>query len=112
MGSVLTFRDRPKTAGREGLEASELRFSGFMQHLPGLAWIKDLQGRYIYANDAAEKAFRKSRAELDGKTDEEVFDPETAKQFRENDHKALDSRTGIQVIETLTDDCGASATPS
>ena len=108
MGSVLTFRDMTeKQQAAEALEASELRFSGFMQHLPGLAWIKDLQGRYIYANDAAEKAFRKSRAELYGKTDEEVFDPETAKQFRENDHKALDSRTGIQVIETLTDDCGA-----
>ena len=42
----------------EALRASEQRFAGFMQHLPGLAWIKDLQGRYVYANDAAAKAFR------------------------------------------------------
>ena len=46
-----------------------------MQHLPGLAWIKDLQGRYVYANDAAVRAFRTPRGELYGRTDEEVFPP-------------------------------------
>ncbi|TMQ35060.1 MAG: response regulator, partial [Planctomycetota bacterium] len=33
------------------LRESEQRFARFMQYLPGLAWIKDLQGRYVYAND-------------------------------------------------------------
>src|SRR5262249_22651099 len=37
----------------EALRATEQRFAMFMQHLPGLAWIKDLKGRYVYANDAA-----------------------------------------------------------
>ena len=72
-----------------------------MQHLPGLAWIKDLQGRDVYANDAAEMAFHTSRAKLYGKTDDEIFPPETAAQFRENDRRALASGTGEQAIETL-----------
>jgi PAS domain S-box-containing protein len=88
------------------LRASEERFARFMRHLPGLAWIKDLQGRYVYANDAAEKAFRTPRAELYGKTDEEVFPPETFAQFKENDRRALASETGVQVIETLKHDDG------
>lgn len=85
----------------QALRQSEQRFARFMQHLPGLAWIKDLQGRYVYANDAAETAFHTSRAQLYGKTDDEIFPPETAGQFRENDRRALASGTGEQVIETL-----------
>jgi two-component system CheB/CheR fusion protein len=85
----------------ERLRHSELRFSRFMQQLPGLAWIKDLNGRYVYVNDAAEKAFGVRMTNLVGKTDEEVFPPETAAQFREHDRRALASETGIQTIEIL-----------
>ena len=47
----------------EALRRSEQRFARFMQHLPGLAWIKDSQGRYVYANEAAERAFGTPRDE-------------------------------------------------
>lgn len=86
----------------EVLRDSERRFARFMQHLPGLAWIKDLQGCYVFANEAAQKAFQRSQPELYGKTDEEVFPAETARRFRDNDREALASATGIQVIETLS----------
>ena len=77
-----------------------------MQHLPGLAWIKDSQGRYVYANEAAERAFGTPRERLYGRTDEEVFPPETAAQFRENDRRALEAGAGVQVIETLEHEDG------
>lgn len=38
---------------RDALAQTEARFVGFMQHVPAAAWIKDLQGRYVYANDDA-----------------------------------------------------------
>ena len=85
----------------EALRQSEERFARFMQHLPGLAWIKDLQGRYVYANVAAEKAFNTPLEKLFGKTDAEVFPPEVATQFMQNDQRALIEGTGVQVIETL-----------
>jgi PAS domain S-box-containing protein len=88
-------------AAEEAHLESERRFAGFMQHLPGLAWIKDLQGRYVYVNDAAAAAFRARREALHGKTDDEVFPPETAAQFRENDRRAITSGAGIQTIERL-----------
>jgi PAS domain S-box-containing protein len=80
---------------------SERRFVRFMHHLPGLAWIKDLQGRYVYANDAAVQAFETTREELYGRTDADIFPPETAAQFRENDQLAVRSGGGVQMIETL-----------
>lgn len=89
------------------LGESEQRFARFMQHLPGLAWIKDCEGRYVYVNDAAEKAFRTPRAELYGKTDREIFPPETAEQFQQNDRLALSLAAGGQTIETLEHADGA-----
>ena len=46
----------------EKVREQQQRFARFMQHLPGLAWIKDTQGRYVYANEAAEKRFARHRA--------------------------------------------------
>jgi PAS domain S-box-containing protein len=83
------------------LRESEQRFSGFMLHLTGLAWIKDLEGRYVFANDAALRIFQRAPAELYGKTDDELFEPPTAAQFKENDRQALASGTGVQVVETF-----------
>jgi len=90
----------------EALRQSEERFAWFMQHLPGLAWIKDIQGHYIYANAAAEKAFKTPRAGLYGKTDQDIFPPEVAAQFKMNDERALTDGRGVQVIETLKHDDG------
>lgn len=80
---------------------SDQRFAKFMRHLPGLAWIKDLEGRYVFANDAAEKAFGLPRERLYGKTDEEVFPAETAARYRQNDQRAVLNPSGIRVVETL-----------
>ena len=72
-----------------------------MDQLPGLAWIKDLQGRYVYVNDAAEKAFRTSRADLYGKTDDMIFPAEIAAAFKQNDLRAVANGAAVKVIETL-----------
>jgi PAS domain S-box-containing protein len=90
----------------EALRKSEDLFSRFMQHLPGLAWIKDHSGRYLYVNDAAEKAFNRSRQMLYGKTDAEVFPPEIAAQFSQNDERAFTESAGLQTVEELTQSDG------
>ncbi|HLO28527.1 MAG TPA: PAS domain S-box protein [Anaerolineales bacterium] len=98
---VVTLDITERKQVEESLRQSEERFARFMQHLPGLAWIKDVQGHYVYANAAAEKAFSTSREKLYDKTDEEVFPPEVATQFKKNDEQALMDPTGVQVVETL-----------
>jgi len=89
-----------RTRAEEVLRASEQRFARFMQQLPGLAWIKNLEGRYAYVNDAAAAAFGHAKNDLYGRTDEEIFPPETAQQFRENDRLAL-GEGGRMAIEEL-----------
>lgn len=88
-------------AAERALRTSEDRFARFMQSLPGLAWIKGLDGRYVFVNDAAEKAFGRPRKEIYGHSDPQIFSPETARQFTQNDRLAMASVTGLQFIETL-----------
>lgn len=102
VGIDITSRKEAERALRE----SEQRFSRFMQHLPGLAWIKDIDGRYIYANESAERAFGVAGPKLYGKTDEEIFPAETAEQFRTHDRRAVESGTGIQIMESMVEDDG------
>ena len=106
--SIARCRRELEDRGRieSALRDSEHRFSMFMEHLPGLAWIKDADGRYVFVNEAAERAFRKSKAELYGKCDDELFPSETAKQFSENDRRAWVDNASVETIETLDHDDG------
>lgn len=90
----------------EALRKSEELFSRFMQHLPGLAWVKEVDGRYVYANDAAERAFRTPREQLYGESDAALFSPEVAEAFVANDQRALTEGMGVQAVETLEHEDG------
>ena len=99
-------RDPAATIGAHGRLDPERRFAAFMAHLPGLAWIKDAAGRYVFANDPALAAFRRTREQLYGRTDREIFPPATAEQFRANDERALKLGSRLRAIETLEHDDG------
>jgi len=88
-------------AATEALYASEDRFTRFMHSLPGLAWIKDAEGRYVYANDSMVRAYQKTPEELYGLTDADFLPAETAAEFMENDRRAMSEPAGLQLIETL-----------
>ncbi len=82
------------------LRASEERFSAFMRHLPGVAFIKDLEGRYLYYNDASERLFGRKPSEFVGKTDPEIW-PETHEEYRANDRKVIESGTHAEFVESV-----------
>lgn len=107
IGAAKVARDiTAQKQANDALRESEQRFAQFMQHLPGLAWVKDLEGRYVFVNDSAARAFQKTPAELLGKLDEEIFSPETARQFRENDRRVIATGIGGEMVETLRQDDG------
>ena len=49
---------------------------------------------------------RTYRQDLYGKSDEQIFPPDVAAQFRENDLRALASETGIHTVEQLEHEDG------
>ncbi|HSJ98820.1 MAG TPA: PAS domain S-box protein [Myxococcota bacterium] len=102
IGAIALFVDISKgKRTQEALHESEQRFARFMHHLPGLAWIKDLEGRYLFVNEATERAFQRTRAEIYGRTDAEILPRDTAERFTRNDRQALATAAGMEAVETL-----------
>ena len=52
---------------------SDRLFAAFMNNLPALAWIKDVQGRYLYLNEAFSKAFGVDPSQWRYKADRDVL---------------------------------------
>src|SRR4030095_8302608 len=67
----------------------------------GAAWIKDSSGRYIYANETAQRIFDTPIDKLKDKTDDEIFPAPVAEQFKLNDRLAIERLQNNLTIETL-----------
>lgn len=86
---ALEERERAEGALRE----SERRLHAFWNNNPSLIFIKDVAGRYLYANESFQKALGVKGRRFQGKTDEELFSREQAAAFRANDQAVL--RAGV-----------------
>jgi len=91
---------RRKQAER-ALKKSRQLFDWFMKHLPALAFMKDLNGRYIFYNDATKSFFGNPPEERIGKTDAELWPAEVAETLRENDQKVMSTGKSLTVVETV-----------
>ncbi|MDO9529093.1 MAG: CHASE domain-containing protein [Syntrophales bacterium] len=91
---------------QEALQDSEERFRLFMDHFPGVAFIKDIEGHYVYANKGYEKRRNLKKEDWYGKTDEELWPPETVTQFKETDELVISEGRSVQTIDMVPDDQG------
>ena len=90
----------------ETLRRSERTFSAFMSHLPGVAFIKDLNGKYVYYNQASWPLMRISPEDVVGKTDEDVWPPDDAARHRANDTLVIESGRTMEFVEPVTQSDG------
>lgn len=80
----------------ERLRESEIRFSLFMQHLPGVAFMKDLQGRLTFVNQKWEKIANVKAEEALGRSFNELWPARTAPPC------AADGKNGVaETIERI-----------
>ena len=93
----ITARKLAEEAARE----SELRFETFMNHTPVIAFIKDVEGRYHYANEPCLQFLNKERAELYGRTNHELFPAAIADPLRACDQMVTGNSESLQTVETL-----------
>ncbi|HKP04763.1 MAG TPA: PAS domain S-box protein [Chthoniobacterales bacterium] len=82
----------------EAIRASEHRFSLFMDNLPGFAWIKDADGRYVYANKTVRKMVMNGR-DWFGKTAAQMWPAEFAASYEANDRQVLETKAPKEVVE-------------
>lgn len=82
------------------LIASEERFQLFMKHSPASAYIKDIDGRYIFVNRALSEDFSVPISEWIGKTDFDLFPSVEVTPIRRNDLKVLETKQTMRFEET------------
>ena len=91
--SLGAMRERAaRQAAELALRESEQRFALFMRHLPGVAVMRDREGRYLFMNEAWEEAMQLDRADLLGKTPMECFPEASAQELLSGDREVV--RTG------------------
>ncbi len=73
----------------EALQASEHRYSAFLNSTTDLAFIKDEESRYVVVNKANQDFFGKAEHEIIGKTDFELMPAHAAENCRTSDLEAL-----------------------
>jgi PAS domain S-box-containing protein len=95
-GTSTDIEDRKQA--EEALRKSEKLFAVFMDQLPGFAWMKDIEGRYVYVNKK-ESELDAYRAGAIGKTDAELWPAEIASAYRANDRQVITTRKAVQVVE-------------
>jgi len=79
------------------LTESEARFQSFMDNSPAVAFIKDEEGRYVYANQLFERLF--ARVDWRGKNDFDFWPKEIAETLRKNDVEVLTKGQSTEFIE-------------
>ena len=84
----------------ERVRLSEGRLQAFMNNSPSMMFIKDLKGRYLHVNQQFTRAFGLERNSIISRTDADIFTPEQAAQFQENDARVLVAGTPLEVEES------------
>ena len=87
----------------EALLRSREQFETFMENVPGFAWIKDLDGRYVYLNKQA-LASLPSGADWKGKKAAQLWSPDLAARFDAADSAVITAGSLTEIIEPETNE--------
>jgi PAS domain S-box-containing protein len=82
------------------LRLSERRMQEVLENVPAVVYLKDSQGRYIFANNHFQELFIKTNEQIIGKTDHDLFPAAHADAFRENDKRVLEAGHALEFEET------------
>ena len=86
---------RAERQAAQALRASEERFASFMSYLPAVAVMRDPQGRYVYMNEAWERAMALRREDLIGQTPYDCFPAKDASRLLADDRRVLETGEAV-----------------
>jgi PAS domain S-box-containing protein len=103
-GVFFDITERRKIA--EALRESEKRFASFMRYLPGIAFMRDLQGRYLFVNETWKRIHPPQPGAGTGTANTEVTPSQPPGQFSENDRRVITQGEPVQSIQEIPQDDG------
>ncbi|MCL4385490.1 MAG: PAS domain-containing protein [Cyanobacteria bacterium] len=74
------------------LKKMSVQVETILDSFPYKAWLKDKEGHFLAVNELLAKSVFKSKKEMIGKTDFDIYPEEHAKRFREDDLAIMNSR--------------------
>ena len=99
-GAIGLIRD---VTGRHEAEArareSRELFESYMAHIPGVAFVKDGEGRHVFANRLFEQTHGLTPRSWEGKFDGDIFPPDTAERFRKHDLEVLAGGHAVRMVD-------------
>ena len=96
--------DRKETQAK--LQQSEAQLQAFLENSPNLIFLKDRQGRYLYANKEFKRALRITEKQIEGKKDEELFSAKQAAVFQTNDRQVIEAGVPMEFEEVALHEDG------
>jgi PAS domain S-box-containing protein len=106
-GIVIDITERKQV--ESALQTSDNRFRAFMDNSPSIAWIKDEDGCHVYLSQSYEQRFGVSLEAWSGKTDFDLWPPDMAQKFRDNDLQVLRDGQPRQFFEETRDADGTTS---
>ncbi len=82
------------------LREYEGRIRSLMDHLPQRIFLKDRNSAYLFANETFGRDLHRDVSEIAGKSDYDLFPPETAERFISDDRRILESGIAEEREET------------
>ncbi|MBI1783909.1 PAS domain S-box protein, partial [Candidatus Sumerlaeota bacterium] len=83
----------------DALLVSEQRLQAILDNSPAVIFLKDLEGRYLLVNRQFELIFHRNRADILGKSDQEIFPGEFGEDFRKNDRMVIEVGHAVEFEE-------------
>ena len=84
----------------EQLRQSEQKLSDILENVDAFIYLKDMQGRYLFANRPVRDLFGATMDEVVGQGDERFFDVDTVHQIIQNDQRVLALGETLRTEET------------
>ncbi len=85
-----------RKAAEKNWRETEYLLRGLLENSSSSIFIKDLQSRYMLFNRQYEKGVGLSREEILGKSDYDMFPPDVARRYVEEDEQVLTSKTNLR----------------
>lgn len=83
------------------MRTSSQQLQAIIDNTTAVVYAKDLEGRYLLANQRYEKLFKVRLADIAGKTDHALFPKEVADVVNANDRMVLESKSAIEFEEVV-----------
>jgi PAS domain S-box-containing protein len=101
-GHVCVNRDiSERLKAEKALRESQSIQKAILDNIPDMAWLKDLEGRFLAVNRAFGDTYGLRPEEIVGKTDRDIWPSELAGKYRKEDQEVINKGRRLKVEESL-----------